>query len=70
MKYMQKSFSSAPSSESYRDNFDRIFRQCTSELAYTVNGAACRCRLSRNHEGKHEAFIQRTAGCAVETVAW
>ncbi len=26
MKYTQKSFSSAPSSQAYRDNFDRIFR--------------------------------------------
>jgi hypothetical protein len=56
VKYTQKSFNSPASSESYRDNFDRIFRRCASE--YEFRKHTYRCELLKPHEGEgHHAQL-------------
>lgn len=56
MKYTQKSFSTTAASDAYRDNFDRIFRQCSHELNY--RGQPLRCLLDKQPEhDTHRACV-------------
>lgn len=58
MKYTQKSFSSGPVTDAYRDNYDRIFRskKDPSQQCGAVHERT-RCILLVDHAGAHWALV-------------
>lgn len=57
MKYTQRSFNSAPSSQAYRDNYDRIFRSKKAPCSVHphATGGEIKCiGLSLRYEGQPE----------------
>lgn len=60
-KYLDKSFSSKPSSQAYRDNWEQTFRgepQCGFLYPGSEGGA---CELEEGHAGYHEQKLDRFA---------
>lgn len=58
MKYTQKSFNGPTVTPAYRDNFDRIFRQCTSE--FELDGVRHRCEKEKKVQ--HEMHVAPLPG--------